>query len=470
MLKLLSFLSIIGCAYAQQVDWYNNIKNRPFIVANLVCDGSTDNSPIITKAINNLPSSGGTIFIPNSNNTCMMQSTITITRPHITIEGQGADFYFKSGMTNTKAGTTILKWNGTVGGTMFIITSGVSNTDEPISLVMFKNLEMDCGGTAAIGTQFISTLDSGLNTVVIRECTSVDADFEVASNSNPNNANRPIIYNYLFVNNDTSGGKTGYGLKFGGNLTANTNYARAYNIKGWYNNSPGIYIPGGDSNSFFGVYLTWMGSGSPAAGVLLDGTSSVTLYNNFHDLDPGTKGVLQQNGASQTQIYGYNNVNSAPDPVSTTGSGNGITYTSDRGWQVGATQITLNATYTSAAQTHNLENLSTTLSASESLDAIVDSSASTDVTFTTQSASALCNTFNRPQGGNGSNFSMAGVHGLTIRSNTSHTITLAAGSGVSINGSATTTVGQSHLYAVEIRSCVSGSEAIAYVSKMIGTW
>jgi len=103
-------------------------------------------------------------------------------------------------------------------------------------------------------------------------------------------------------------------------------------------NGTGVSLLDADNNTFYGLRL-FRASGGSAIGVLLDGGSGslVTGDNYFYGLAPGAGGLVQQNTADSTVVFGYSRGNGEPAPTVTSGT---MSWTEDSktfgtGWHIG---------------------------------------------------------------------------------------------------------------------------------------
>lgn len=436
----------------------------------------------IFEAYISLPATGGVVRVLASASPINIYGKMVFTSPkRVLILGDGADMEHNNGASPiSPAGSTNLLWQGAVDGPVITFTSSSSLN---LTYGGAMNLVVNCNGVATIGIQCLSTRFTILENLNILEASVADLDLNVVAGTLENNgatANACCslgVKNLTLSNYQTTGGRSGIGIRMQGNAAgANPNYCYFTNIRIVHSSNPGIAIYSGDSNFFQHVGLAWSGTGTPAAGILLDGSAggSVTRNNTFIDLDPGIKGLVQQNNADSTNVYGMNQINAAPVPVSTlVGNSVGglqgtITWLSNDTvglWSIGpAVNVAGAFSYTTITGT----TPATTFSASAGgnmVNAILAFTANSPIACTTDTAAHIvaamgnyAGNLRTAQGGAG-----ASCEWNVINNGTS-TVTITAGVGVTINGSNLVPTATCRRYKIVVTNAIPGAEAVAIFS------
>lgn len=304
-----------------------------------VGDGVIDDTDAIQTAITyatTLP--GKIIYFPAG--TYIITSGLTVTGSVI-LKGEGSGYPGWTGFSASKG--TILKYTGSAGATMLIITLANSS-------VGVEDISFDGDNSAANGIQLIGVVYGKFSNIHIYNCTNVGleitggstttASWNVFTNLSINAA--PTSYAALWVR----GGVTT------GNACHNTFIGTALKFTG---TAHGLVLGACDNNQFLNTYIWCPPTGVTGYGVYVDPTevSNFPVNNSFTHLQASVRGWYQPATTTKpaAYVYGYMRDNGQPVPnLGVNGSLKGVfdnvafTYalaTAGGGWSGGTPTIEL---------------------------------------------------------------------------------------------------------------------------------
>lgn len=286
--------------------------------------GSVDATTPIQNAINALPSTGGTVYLPAG--TYKINSTLDIRdKPNVVLQGAGAhhDVYFSS---SALQGTILKRTSGT--GTMLICgtTTAQSNGIKGQKVI---GMNFDASGLAATAIQVVSLRGGTFDDIHIREATSVALDLTTVSLSGEENV-QDCEFRHISIREGDGDAANGIGIRLtsAAGVVGNTSLNNFTNIFVCHYNGNGIELRDCDSNTFHKI-LT-QGLGGSGIGVVFygsDGSIDNASGNTFTDLQAAS-GVLAKAATGGGALHSDGNfaklsqVNSGGvDPVVEDGAG-----------------------------------------------------------------------------------------------------------------------------------------------------
>lgn len=292
-----------------------------------VVDGTTFTT--IQAAIDDLPATGGIVFIPEG--TYSIASTININTQSVCLIGAGS-----SGQSDIAptVGTTTLEWTGSVGGTMFSFSAVSGGGNPTLRRPCLKDIVLDGADSAAIGAEILSVRSGTFRNLYGRRFTTTVFDLDVvASLGEARDTQHNEFSNIVCRQIQATDGSC---FRLSGDSGANASYNYFENLQLLHLDSPAIEELNADSNGWFHVRIFRAGGGSARGVLLSSNTGSERARNEYYfHLAPGAGGLEQLNDASDNTIVAYDRGGGQPAPTITAGE---LHYTEmglgATGWQL----------------------------------------------------------------------------------------------------------------------------------------
>ena len=337
---------------------------KAFIVAsdapwNVRGDDSTDNdiAAIVTYAAS---LGGGDIILPSG--VVRFGTLIDVTTSNVRLIGQGCDTSHGAGTNFTQK--TVLKWTGSVGGTMIKFRTPYGGTTQRRIGMGLIGVELNGDSKAAIGLELDSIALSEFRNIHIRHCTTAQYNLKCGVTGTDGPAGEALdiqLCNFSRCTFDTR--NTGFtataakGWVIDGSTNANVSGNVFELLNGIYSSGTAYDLIRADNNVFTrcsafrsggaGTVYTWTLTGSNSAtGTGSYGNTFVQIgWDATYGFSMGASVGADSINARVNTILGYDEANGGGAPV--VGANSRVIYLSSKGkWEgvsrVGLSQLAAN--------------------------------------------------------------------------------------------------------------------------------
>lgn len=302
------------------------------------CDGSTDDSTAINSAEAAAAAVGGGTV--TGQGTCAVANGMLYGDSRIVF----ASKHYGDGSHDVGSNDSgwVLKWTGSVGGTILTITAPTGAGNQALYGNGARGITFDCANSAAVGLSLGSVKGGEWSGLYFLECTTAGLYTIPVS---PLGEASDVQGNRFFGIHTRILLSTGIGVELMGISGHDTSFDSFRDLQIIYKNGAGIRLGVTDNITFENVQESRV-SGGTANGVDLSGDANGSAQSiSFRDLSPGAGGVLIEGTGTITtavknvQFLGYDVANNAPAPSLGTGV-TGITTYKENGHISGAGMLT----------------------------------------------------------------------------------------------------------------------------------
>lgn len=265
----------------------------------LHADGVTDDSALIQSCLDQLPATGGTVYLPNGAIAVAANIVLgTSAKQNRRLVGAGAGHVHNTG---SQIDGTKLLWTGASGGTMVTSSATAGAGGQFLNGCFLENLVLDGANLANVGWSIVSMRFGGTNNVTIRGCKTYGLTTEIVLLGEPAGVGWNTFANLtISALGTTNGGGMLLGGHDAGSGLYNTSFNSLVNVYVQHiGTGNGITFTSGDNNTLDGGSCYRI-SGT-GIGLLFDGAATKNNYL-FH-FDPGAGQITQQNSSSNNIVW-----------------------------------------------------------------------------------------------------------------------------------------------------------------------
>lgn len=280
----------------------------------------------IPAALAALGANGGIVMVPPGSYS--INSTIANHANNVLLvcEGSGGGFVGIASGGPAYAGTCVLNWTGSTGGTM-VSWSEASGGTNAISGGGVIGFDFEGNGIAGVGLHVSNEWNGQFKNDYFAEFTQAGLLLDCIPDTGTywNATNKSTQFNVFENLNFKQATATGNAIYDGDplNTTSDPAFNTFIDVRiAEYNNGNGIVLGNADDERFYNVASTRVAGGT-GSGVILTGPTGATAANpinsarniSFYGLDPGQGGLMQNNGATGNVVHDYITENGAPQPL-----------------------------------------------------------------------------------------------------------------------------------------------------------